>query len=432
MELSVIIVSYNVRYFLEQCLHSVRKASENIACEVFVVDNNSADGSCLMVSSMFPEFSLITNHGNKGFSAANNQALKLASGRYLLLLNPDTIVEEDAFKKCMIFMDNHPDAGAVGVRMIDGRGKLLPESRRALPTPVTAFFKAFGFSYLFPKSRLFNRYYLGHLDPLQASSADVISGAFMFLRREAVIKTGLFDEDFFMYGEDIDYSYRLKKAGFSNYYCPEAKIIHFKGESSKRGKLNVQVHFYRSMRIFVKKHFAGHMPGVFVILIYLAIFLREGVSFIKYVMKIFLIPFKCVFLFFRHLASLIFPAATDNPFLRRRNTVIVSDEAGYARIKDLLSFSGSGNRITGRVCTGQDEVKEEVLGSLGQIREVIRLSRIKEVIFTTHDLSISQIIDSMHLISDLNIAMRITAPGGEYLLGGRHAVTFNRFYQPEL
>ncbi len=217
MELSVIIVSYNVKHFLEQCLLSVRKASRDIGCKVFVVDNNSADGSCSMVRSEFPEVKLIMNNVNRGFSAANNQALKIAEGKFILLLNPDTIVEEDTFKKCISFMDSHPDAGIVGVRMIDGKGRYLPESKRGIPTPETAFFKMMGFPRLFPRSERFNRYYLGHLDHLQTSRADAISGAFMFLRRETVLKAGHFDNDYFMYGEDIDYSYRLMKAGFNNY-----------------------------------------------------------------------------------------------------------------------------------------------------------------------------------------------------------------------
>jgi GT2 family glycosyltransferase len=198
MDLSVIIVSYNVRHFLEQSILSVKRAAENIDCEIFVVDNNSADGSCSMVASRFPQIKLIMNQDNRGFSAANNQALTLhADG--LLLLNPDTIVGEDTLQKCISFMDDHPEAGAVGVRMINGKGRFLPESKRALPTPETAFFKMTGLSCIFPKSSFFNRYYLGHLDSMSISEADIISGAFMFLRREAVIKTGLLDEDFFMY-----------------------------------------------------------------------------------------------------------------------------------------------------------------------------------------------------------------------------------------
>jgi GT2 family glycosyltransferase len=530
MELSVIIVNYNVRYFLEQCLHSVRKASESIDCEIFVVDNNSADGSCSMVSSIFPEVNLIRNRDNKGYSAANNQALRIASGRYVLLLNPDTIVEENTFKKCINFMDGHPDAGATGVRMIDGKGKLLPESKRALPTPGTAFFKAFGLSWIFPKSRLFNRYYLSHLDILRTTQADVISGAFMFLRHEAVLKTGFLDEDFFMYGEDIDYCYRLKRAGFNNYYFPEIKIVHYKGESTKKENLNVLIYFYKAMRIFVKKHYSNGSLKAFAILIQIAIYLRAGISLLKRIIKRILLPlydgvlvylaflltasfwenykfgpefdypgtfirimlpiYSFIILFsvavasrfripakagdsvkgvlagtiiilivyallplnlrfsraviiiggffslfavpaFRLLVSLIMPSLANNPFSRRRKTVIVAEAITFGRVKDLVASSGFHNRIAGRISINPDDLKEEVLGSLEQIREVIRINRIKEVIFTTHGLNASQIIDSMHHISDLNITVRIAPPGENYLLGSRFVITRETFWQPD-
>lgn len=281
MDLSVIIVSYNVRNFLEKCLISVRKASENLDCEIFVVDNKSTDGSCSMVEAEFPEVKLIKNPVNRGYSSANNQALKTASGRYVLLLNPDTIVQENTFRSCISFMDSHPDAGATGVRMINGKGKFLPESKRALPTPGTAFFKMSGLSYLFPKSRLFNRYNLGHLDSMQISKADVISGAFMFLRAEAVAKTGLLDEEFFMYGEDIDYSYRLLKAGYNNYYFPDAEIIHFKGESTKKENIKAVVNFYKAMAIYVRKHYTSGNMKVSAPFIQIAIFLGGTLSMLK-------------------------------------------------------------------------------------------------------------------------------------------------------
>ena len=239
------------------------KAAENISSETIVVDNNSADGSCSMVRMNFPGVRLIRNSHNAGFSAACNQAIKVSSGRFVLLLNPDTIVEEDTFKKCLNFMKEHTDAGAVGVKMINGEGRFLPESKRSLPTPATAFFKMAGLSGLFPKSGLFNRYYLGHIDNSETTEADILSGAFMFIRREALDKTGLLDETYFMYGEDIDLSYRLINAGYKNYYYPAAKIIHYKGESTRKGDINYIVHFYRAMLIFIGSHFG--IP-IFVIL----------------------------------------------------------------------------------------------------------------------------------------------------------------------
>jgi len=278
MELSVIIVSFNVRYFLKQGLLSVKKASENIDCEIFVVDNNSTDDSCVMVEQEFPEVVLIKNKVNSGFSAANNQAIRLAKGRFILLLNPDILIEDDTFIKCINFMNNHPDAGAMGVRMINGEGRFLPESKRALPTPETAFFKTFGFSFLFPKSRFFNRYYLSNIDSFETSMTEIISGAFMFLRREALSKTGLLDEEFFMYGEDIDLSYRLLQAGYINYYFPEIQIIHFKGKSTGRDNFTDILHFYKAMRIYIRKRSEEGKFNSWYFLIIPAIYFREGLA----------------------------------------------------------------------------------------------------------------------------------------------------------
>ena len=198
MDLSVIIVNYNVKYFLEQCLHSVEKAMEGLSVEVFVVDNNSVDGSVNHIRPKFPWVRIIENKKNLGFSKANNQAIKESSGRYVLLLNPDTVVEEQTFRKCIAFMDAHPEAGALGVKMIDGKGHFLPESKRSLPTPAVAFCKVFGLSALFPKSKRFGKYHLGYLDKNQVHAVDVLAGAFMFLRKETISKVGLLDEDYFM------------------------------------------------------------------------------------------------------------------------------------------------------------------------------------------------------------------------------------------
>ena len=290
MDLSVIIVCYNVKHFLEQCLTSVFKAADKIACEIFVVDNNSADGSCSMVRSSFPDVRLIRNSVNKGFSTACNQAIKQSAGKYILLLNPDTVVEEDTFALCLSFMESHPDAGALGVKMIDGNGKLLPESKRAIPTPSTAFFKMTGFSKLFPRSKLFNRYYLGHLDNTETSETEVVSGAYMFLSRKAISVTGLLDEDFFMYGEDIDISFRLIKAGFKNYYFPDVKIIHYKGESTRKGDVNYILHFYRAMLIFIRKHFGKDRFDPFYFLIRTAIYLWGLLAVFKTIIRKYFLP----------------------------------------------------------------------------------------------------------------------------------------------
>ncbi len=290
MKLSVIIVNYNVRFFLDQCLRSVFKALKNISSEVFVVDNNSLDGSISMLRKNFPDVKLIRNDENYGFSRANNQAIKKAGGEYILLLNPDTMVEEFTFEKCIRFMDEHKDAGALGVRLIDGKGRFLPESKRSLPTPGVAFFKIFGLTRLFSKSKLFGKYNLGYLNPEETNKVDVIPGAFMFLRMSALDKTGLLDENFFMYGEDIDLSYRLKKAGFSNYYYPGTTIIHYKGESTRKSSINYVVQFYKAMIIFAKKHFSIGNRHIFLLFINLAIYFRASLSILKRAIGTLLLP----------------------------------------------------------------------------------------------------------------------------------------------
>ena len=277
MKLSIIIVNYNVKHFLEQCLTSVYKAIPNIDAEVFVVDNNSTDDSVNMVAEKFPKATLIANKENTGFSKANNQGITISIGEYVLLLNPDTIVEEDTFEKCIAFMDAHPNAGGLGVKMIDGNGIFLPESKRGLPTPAVSFYKIFGLSRIFPKSKKFAKYHLGYLKEKDINKVDVLSGAFMWMRKNVLEQVGYLDEAFFMYGEDIDLSYRIVQAGYDNYYFPEAKIIHYKGESTKKGNINYVFIFYNAMIIFSKKHFAKKAKA-FSFFINIAIYLRAAMA----------------------------------------------------------------------------------------------------------------------------------------------------------
>lgn len=288
-DISIVIVNYNVAYFLEQCLNAVFKALENTNGEVFVVDNDSIDSSVDLVKKKFPNVHLIANKDNVGFSKANNQAMRIAKGRYVLLLNPDTVVEEDTFSKCISFMDNHPDAGGLGVRMIDGKGNFLPESKRGLPTPEVAFYKVFGISRLFPKSKRFGSYHLGYLDEFETNEIEVLSGAFMFMRKEALDKVGLLDEAFFMYGEDIDLSYRITQGGYKNFYFPATQIIHYKGESTKKSSINYVFVFYRAMIIFAQKHFSQKNAKLFSFLINGAIYFRASLAlFSRFVKRAFL------------------------------------------------------------------------------------------------------------------------------------------------
>ncbi|MGF2411194.1 glycosyltransferase family 2 protein [Ferruginibacter sp.] len=274
MQLSVIIVNYNVKYFLEQCLCSVLKACKNIEAEIIVVDNNSTDGSKEFLSPKFPLVHFTWNSVNVGFAKANNQALYQAKGNYILFLNPDTIVPEDCLESCISFFESHPNAGALGIRMIDGTGKFLKESKRAFPSPLTSLFKLSGFTKLFPHSKIFARYHLGHLSEKENHEVDVLAGAYMMIPGKVLDKTGSFDDTFFMYGEDVDLSYRIQKAGYKNYYFAESTIIHFKGESTKKGSLNYVRMFYSAMSLFVNKHYSGGRAGIFNFLIHTGIFLR--------------------------------------------------------------------------------------------------------------------------------------------------------------
>jgi len=275
MKLSVIIVNYNVKYFLEQCLRSVLKASRDVETEIFVVDNNSSDDSVAYLTPLFPEVTFISNKNNPGFSKANNQAIELAQGEYILLLNPDTVVGGDTFSEICRFMDEHPDAGALGVKMIDGYGNFLPESKRGFPSPWNSFCKIFGLSRIFPKSSIFAEYHLRYLDENKIHEVAILAGAFMLLRKSVLNKIGLLDDTFFMYGEDIDLSYRIALGGYKNYYLP-VPIIHYKGESTKKDIKYVKT-FYRAMIIFFNKHYPNY-GKLYAVFIYLAIYIRASVD----------------------------------------------------------------------------------------------------------------------------------------------------------
>lgn len=263
LKLSVIIVNYNVKYYLDQCIRSVLRAFEemNTPAEIIVVDNHSADGSVDYLEQrypqkLFPMVRFVRSAHNLGFARANNIAIRQSRGEYVLLLNPDTIVGEDALKASVDFMDAHEDAGAVGVRMLGAQGRRAMESRRGLPTPMVSFFKMLGFCNRWPHHRLFGKYYMGYLPWDEPSQIEVVSGAYCMLRRKALDEVGLLDEDFFMYGEDIDLSYRVLKGGYRNYYLP-VDILHYKGESTQKSSFRYVHVFYEAMLIFFRKHYSG-------------------------------------------------------------------------------------------------------------------------------------------------------------------------------
>lgn len=253
MKLSIIIVNYNVKYFLEQCLLSIAESNIDIEIETFVVDNNSKDGSVEYLKPKFPNVTFIANSDNPGFSKANNQAIEIANGDYILILNPDTVLGENVLKDVIAFLEQTPEAGAVGVKMIDGSGLFLRESKRSFPSPWVSFCKISGLTKLFPRSSIFGKYHLYYLHEDSPHEVEVLAGAFIMTRKEVLDKVGLLDEDFFMYGEDIDFSYRIVLAGYKNFYLP-FPILHYKGESTKQDMHYVKV-FYEAMYIFFKKYY---------------------------------------------------------------------------------------------------------------------------------------------------------------------------------
>ena len=270
MRLSVVIVNYNVRLLLDECIKSVEKALDGIEGDIFVVDNNSSDGSVEYIRERFPEVHLIANKENLGFARANNQAIRMTDAEYILLLNPDTVVNENTLRECLDFMDAHPEAGGAGVKMLTRDGDAAPESRRAVPTPWVAFLKMLGFT---------RRYYMSHLPWDKPGRIEVVSGAFCMLRHKALDQIGLLDEDYFMYGEDIDLSFRLLKGGWQNWYLPY-DIIHYKGESTQKSSFRYVHVFYQAMLIFFRKHYA-HLSFLISLPIQTAIYFRALMALVQ-------------------------------------------------------------------------------------------------------------------------------------------------------
>ncbi|MEA1986528.1 MAG: glycosyltransferase [Candidatus Marinimicrobia bacterium] len=256
VDISIITVSYNVKNFLHQCLLSIGKATNNISAEIFVVDNNSIDGTCEFVRSEFPNVKLISNKENLGFGKANNLALKKAQGKYTLFLNPDTIIQEDTLEVMFDYLEKNSQVGLAGCKILNADGTLQLASRRSFPSPLTAMPKLLGLSKLFPKNKFFGKYNLTYLDPNESYNVDAVSGSFMFARTDLLQELGGFDETFFMYGEDLDLCYRIKEKKYEVHFVAETKIIHYKGESSKNVPFDSILNFYKAMDIFVKKHFS--------------------------------------------------------------------------------------------------------------------------------------------------------------------------------
>ena len=273
MQLSIIIVNYNSKLLLEQCIDSIKEAIQQLSCEIIVVDNNSTDGSREYLPAKFTGVKFIFNDQNTGFAKACNKGFKNSSGQYILFLNPDTILTKTCLTDCLSFFKAHPDAGAVGVRMVDGKQTFLKESKRGFPSPATSFYKLFGLASIFPGSKTFAKYYQGHLPEQENNAVEVLSGAFMMVRREVFEKVNGFDEDFFMYGEDIDLSVRINRSGYKNYYLGKIRVTHLKGGSTTFDATYVK-DFYGAMKLFVKKHYSDRSS------LYIS-FLMAGINFRK-------------------------------------------------------------------------------------------------------------------------------------------------------
>lgn len=283
MKLSVVIVSYNVKFYLEQCLVSLFRSMEGMDAEVFVVDNHSSDHSVAYLGERFPTVKFMANRHNLGFARANNMAIRQCQGEYVLLLNPDTILGESTMREVVGFMDGHPEGGAIGVRMLNSHGVSARESRRGVPSPMVAFFRMTGLCLRFPMHRKLGHYYMGYLDWEHPHEIEVVSGAFCLLRHRAIKEVGLLDEDFFMYGEDIDLSYRLLKGGFRNYYFPSL-ILHYKGESTEKSSFRYVHVFYQAMLIFFRKHYHS-MSFLFYFPVKVAIYAKAFVAFLGILAK---------------------------------------------------------------------------------------------------------------------------------------------------
>ena len=367
---------------------------KNINGEIIVIDNNSDDDSFLFFQNSFSEVHFIWNKTNQGFAKANNQALKIARGDNVLFLNPDTIVPEDCFEKCIAFINQNNCA--LGIKMLDGSGNFLKESKRAFPSPTTSLFKLFGLAKLFPKSKVFGKYHLGYLSENENHEVDVLAGAFMMIPKNILNTVGSFDEDFFMYGEDIDLSFRIQKAGFKNFYYSESSIIHFKGESTKKGTLNYVKMFYKAMSIFVEKHYGSNRSWLFSFFIHFAIFIRASFSAIARLSK---------------LKSVKQNKAEAAP----GTTAIAGSLHEYKDVTELLNQAGIKEKLLLRMDPAGFQNLYETL-STDSPENIFSNKDIKKIIFCEGTLSFKDIIEAMPIIPKY-ISIQLFSNGCHAIIG---------------
>ncbi len=397
LTLSVIIVNYNVKYLLEQCLYAVGKAIGTMDAEVFVVDNHSSDKSILYLKPLFPWVIFLENEQNTGFSKANNRALSLSRGKYILFLNPDTLIPENCFTYCIRFFEKTPQAGALGLRMLNGKGKFLPESKRAFPSPLTSLFKLAGLAALFPASGYFNHYGLGAYDKTKNQEVAVLAGAFMMVKKKILEKTGGFDESFFMYGEDVDLSCRIRQAGFKNYYLGKICMLHFKGASSlPKNRQTVRL-FYRAMVLFVHKYYRDRSilyRTCLVSAIQARAMLARTAGWLHPTGGS-TAPGE----FFRWMQAMlsgIRPAGGQN---RRRQTIVIGTEEEYARVKKRLPDSGMQKRRFIRIAPAACQQPDR---NTIQLCCLLQLLKKREVVFCLGSLSYAAVITLIQSLPHCN------------------------------
>lgn len=433
MKLTVIIVSYNVSHFLEQCLKSVIRASHSLNVDIIVVDNCSEDDSVSMIQNRFPEVKLIVNPDNKGFSKANNQAIFQSDSEYILLLNPDTVLEESALVRTLGFMETHPDGGGLGIKMIDGQGYFLPESKRGLPTPWASFCKMSHLSQLFPHSSFFNRYHAGHLSENETNKIEVLAGAFMLLRRKVLDQIGLLDEDFFMYGEDIDLSFRITKAGYFNYYFPEAWMIHYKGESTRKSSLNYVRLFYGAMLIFARKHFAGKNERLLSLVILPGVYFRAAIAMISNILNSLAHSSFWSFIsvtFNRILPSFLKMKQSGSHKTKLPVALIIANHTEATLIKELIIQTTPVGVLTFDIPVNNKEMGydfsfETVKGTdlYQDIIDQIEQIHPDEIIFSANDLTTDQIIILMCTLKKYAIPYRIAHTEINTIIGSNFVST---------
>ncbi|MGE5683197.1 MAG: glycosyltransferase [Bacillota bacterium] len=516
IDLSIIIVNFNVKEFLQNLLNSIQRSSPQTSKEIIVIDNASDDGSVEIIKEKYPYVKLIANKKNLGFGAANNMGLEMAKGEYILLINPDTIVQEDTFDKLIKFFERTPEAGLAGCKVLNSDGTLQLACRRSFPGPWTSFCKVTGLSTLFPKSRIFAKYNLTYLDENQTHEVDAISGAFMMMKREVYLSVGGFDPQFFMYGEDLDLCYRIQKAGFKVYYVHETQIIHYKGESTKRSSMDETKVFYDAMHLFVKKHFSSSFIVEVILqfaivlrktlafvniyrLVFIAVILdfitfdislllasrfyhaehwkgfpdytiytvysipaiiqiligfitrsyrRDSLSVLRIIYSVFvgffvlssvtfffkqyaysraIVIITYIILFFafplwRMLLKLLFKLGRTENFQNYKTLVVGTDRDSVELAKRVKSKSAAVHTIAGLIGITRKKVGEkveefEVIGSLDNIKKIIREQRINEVIFSSSEISYNQMLAVVSQCQGENVDFKVAGNELDFLVG---------------